>query len=681
MSRFGVGGQNIDPLAYQDSRLSTVPVVQAPRRPTTSDKKFPIWCEWRVNKDAVAPTNEGEFWKLIKYESNGDATWVMMDTGAGTPGIDDLRDQVNAQVGPSLSGFIDIDGNVVANAANPSGIPLETVADAAGDTLDIQIQVAADITGAPGDKNDAGLCSFDDTAFVVDTDGYVTLIGGGSGPAFVSLDVDFNTAPGTDPVLADGSGQISVLGNIVANATNLNSPVATHSRAANALTVEVQLGTAVTPTPADAFDAGLFCANTNQFTVDATSGMLSLKGGTTNPPVTSFTLDDTNAATADGTGDIDITGAIVANATNAKPLFSARNPASDDIDLQLQVSQEITGAPADSNDAGISSFDDTAFVVDANGYVTLVGGGTGPAFVSLDVDANTGPGTDPVIADGSGQIAVAGAAVANHAVPVETHSRAANTMNVEVQVSAAVTGAPGDTNDAGISSFDDTAFSVDADGYVTFIGGQSGVGGLNQLSLVDDFLYRYGSHTTGTSSVWGKLGWVTSFNNSSMSSTETTAAHPGVMKLTASGTQSIYLGGMFIGGGAIQMTWIIKLESVSSARTRIGFLGTTGTVQDNGIFFKWEKGVNSDNWQVISANGGTTTIGNTSVAGAADWVKLQINVNAGGTSVEFLIDEVEPTGSPITTNLPTAIIQPRIYSNKSLFIDYFQLEQTLSVSR
>ena len=204
MVKLGVPGQNQDPTSYADSRLSTVPVITAPRRPTTTDKKYPMWCEWRVNKDATAPAAEGEFWKLVKFESNGDATWVQIDTGSGGPGVDFLRDQVNAQIDPDASGNIDIDGAAVANAANPSGIPVETVAGT--NKLDIQVQVAADRTGAPGDKNDAGLCSFDDTAFSVDADGYVALAGG-SGQAVGSLDGDTGTATPTNRAISIVGGE------------------------------------------------------------------------------------------------------------------------------------------------------------------------------------------------------------------------------------------------------------------------------------------------------------------------------------------------------------------------------------------------------------------------------------------------------------------------------------------
>lgn len=101
----------------------------------------------------------------------------------------------------------------------------------------------------------------------------------------------------------------------------------------------------------------------------------------------------------------------------------------------------------------------------------VMGPGTGTATVQFDIDAATAPGTDPALPTGAGVILIQGAAVAAHSVPVETRSRAANSFNVEVQVAADVTGAPGNTNAAGLAQFDDTAFVVDADGYVTLVGG------------------------------------------------------------------------------------------------------------------------------------------------------------------------------------------------------------------
>ena len=268
MVRFGVPGQNVNTLSYTDTRLATVPVIQAPRRPATTDKKYPMWCEWRVNKEAQAPATEGEWWKLIKFESNGDATWVQVDIGAGGAGVDQLRDQVNATASPDASGNIDIDGATVANAGNPSGIPLETVAGT--NKITAQIQVATERTGAPGDTNDAGICSFDDTSFAVDADGYVTLVGGGPAVDGIVGDEGSGNVP-------DGSGQITITGDAVANATHAK-PVYVDDTAASASTIDVQVAAGIASAPGDKNDAGLASFDSADFTVDA-DGFVQLAAG------------------------------------------------------------------------------------------------------------------------------------------------------------------------------------------------------------------------------------------------------------------------------------------------------------------------------------------------------------------------------------------------------------------
>lgn len=221
MTRFGVPGQNNSPLAYADGRLSVVPMVQGPRSPTVNDKKFPIWTEWRVGKDATLPAQEGDFWKLIRFDSSGDAIWVKMNEASTGPVIT-LSDTAGTKVESDVTGNIQLEGT--------SG-QIDILSDAGNNKL---------IFSLPG----GGTC--------VD-----------------SVDVDFNTAPGTDPVLPDGNGLISVYGNTVTNATNANAPVATHSRALNQFNVDVQLGAAVTATPANAYDAGMLSVDNQFFSTDA----------------------------------------------------------------------------------------------------------------------------------------------------------------------------------------------------------------------------------------------------------------------------------------------------------------------------------------------------------------------------------------------------------------------------
>ena len=338
MARLGISGQGRDPLAYVDNRLSTVPVVQSPRRPTVNDTNYPLWTEWRTTKDAVSPVLEGEFWKLIRFESNGDATWVMISSGSSGPMINIETDDGAPNVIPDGTGEIQIFG----------GAGISVTGQGPGKTVTISLT--------------------------------------GGGAAIDSLSVDFNTAPGTDPVVPDGTGNLDISGNVVANGTNTNAPVATHSRAANAFQIDVQLATA------------------------------------------------------------------------------------------------RTGAPANSNDAGLCSFDDTMFTVDANGFVQLAGGGL--AIDQIDVQFNTAPGTDPVIPDGTGQITVQGAVVANGTntnAPIATHSRAANTYNIEQQVTTTLAAEPADAFDAGIASFNSKDFEVDTNdrGYVSIKNGNNTYGFTN----------------------------------------------------------------------------------------------------------------------------------------------------------------------------------------------------------
>ncbi len=164
---------------------------------------------------------------------------------------------------------------------------------------------------------------------------------------------------------------------------------------------------------------------------------------------------------------LNINGLTVANNTNATPLFTTGS--GNTIRADIQLGAALSGAPVNSNLAGIVSFDDTAFAVDANGFVTLTGG-PGPAIVT-----NTGDDSVAVSPNGSGNFNWIGLAVNNatHAgKPIFfKDSTTANAIDLDIQVATERTAAPGDKNDAGICSFDDTAFAVDGDGYVTLVGG------------------------------------------------------------------------------------------------------------------------------------------------------------------------------------------------------------------
>jgi len=262
MSRFGIPSFGRDPLAYQDARLSGVPTVEGPRDPTVNDTNYPLQTIWR---------NSVTFREcMLVGFTNGEAIWRCFTDADGS--VLELRADDGNLVQPG-GGIIDIEGEAVTSAT--IAVPVFTNGGTAN-TMKLQVQLGSAVSPTPVDLNDAGLLSANNNQFVVDaTSGMFSLKGDTTNQAIQSVDVDFNTAPGTDPVLANASGQISVKGNTVTNATNANAPVATHSRAANEFHVEVQQATTVAPAPGDPFDIGLSSYNNKQFDITG-NGWVSL---------------------------------------------------------------------------------------------------------------------------------------------------------------------------------------------------------------------------------------------------------------------------------------------------------------------------------------------------------------------------------------------------------------------
>lgn len=138
------------------------------------------------------------------------------------------------------------------------------------------------------------------------------------------------------------------------------------------------------------------------------------------------------------------------------------------IETQIQLSQAIT--VSDASAVGLAAFDDNYFSVDANGFVSLIGG---VGVASFNVDAATAPGTDPVLPI-AGVVTVTGAQVAAGTTTnvIRTHSTAAGSYTIEVQRSSAQNVSTVGAN--GVSHFNDDFFTVDANGFVSIAGGAIG---------------------------------------------------------------------------------------------------------------------------------------------------------------------------------------------------------------
>lgn len=379
MRKLGIPPENLQPDRYTGPKFSVVPCFEARRRPAVYDRNYSLLSLWRVGP--LAPVgDEGEVWQLIRFENNGDATWVRLQTtsGAGdgiqTLTVDDFTAPGVNPVDPSVSGTTTINGDIVANHS----IPLETHSRALYE-FSIDAQVATDRTGAPANMNDAGMCSFDDASFNVDANGYVTLIGG-SGPAVDSVAVDANTVPGTDPVLATAGGLITVIGAVVAQHS---VPVETHSRSINSYNIEVQVATDRTGAPGDKLDAGLSSFDDTIFNVDA-DGYVTFVGGS-GSALQEVIVDD---STGPGTNPVEtnlgqITALGDSVAQHGVPVETHSRAANT---YTTEVQYADTSASSDATKNGLVHLDSEAFTIDADGFVTFNGNITYTETTTVSVD-------------------------------------------------------------------------------------------------------------------------------------------------------------------------------------------------------------------------------------------------------------------------------------------------------
>lgn len=186
-------------------------------------------------------------------------------------------------------------------------------------------------------------------------------------------------------------------------------------------------------------------------------GTITISAGAGVP--TTFTANSGTATPA--LNNLNILGATVAAGTS--PLVTAG--AGSTITINAQRSQAL--AAADATKVGLSNFDSASFSVDANGFVSLLGGGE--AIDSIAVQATTAPGVSPVVPTAAGLVTINGTAVAAQTIPIQSRSIAVNSLQIEAQRASA--SASTNSTQQGLASFDSAAFTVDANGWVQLAGG------------------------------------------------------------------------------------------------------------------------------------------------------------------------------------------------------------------
>lgn len=146
--------------------------------------------------------------------------------------------------------------------------------------------------------------------------------------------------------------------------------------------------------------------------------------------------------------------------------------------VTVQVQLASANATSTTTHPGLASFDSASFSVDANGFVSLAGGGE-----AID-SIGTQTGTNPIVPTVGGLVTINGAVVAAGTNPMRSHGTGANTMALEVQISQAL--AATDATKIGLSNFNSAHFGVDANGFVSLANAgpfvQSVSGTLNRIT-------------------------------------------------------------------------------------------------------------------------------------------------------------------------------------------------------
>jgi hypothetical protein len=274
-------------LQYLGNRAATPPnFIKLNRDPTTQDfKEFVVGDLW------LNTTSNG-LWYLANLTGSV-ATWVQITGGAAA--LDTLTGDTGGAVPPDMSDNINIlggtgiqvNGNPATNTLTIEGIdPIATQYDADSGSA----------TPNSGVVNLVGGNNISTSA----TGNTVTFSTINPETPLGKINVDDNVAPGTNPVVADSAGEITIAGDVV---NNNSTPIQTISRAANAFDIEVQSATTVTGAPGNKLASGLAQFESTEFNVNSDGYVSLVGGGTATSSLFNVFLNSTiSNVTGDGTG-------------------------------------------------------------------------------------------------------------------------------------------------------------------------------------------------------------------------------------------------------------------------------------------------------------------------------------------------------------------------------------------
>ncbi len=185
---------------------------------------------------------------------------------------------------PPTAGNWNIFGASTAAGTTP------VITSGSGSTLTVNVQKTQAIVAT--NATNVGLAAFNSAHFSVDANGFVSLAGAG-----LAID-SIGTQTGTNPIVPDASGLVTINGAVVAAGTN---PVRSDGTGANTMALEVQISQAIAAT--DATKIGLANFDSASFGVDA-NGFVTLSGTGAGKTITG----NTGGALSPTAGNWDILG-------------------------------------------------------------------------------------------------------------------------------------------------------------------------------------------------------------------------------------------------------------------------------------------------------------------------------------------------------------------------------------
>jgi len=219
------------------------------------------------------------------------------------------------------------------------------------------------------------------------------------------------------------------------------------------------------------------------------------------------------------------------------------------------------------------------------------------------------------------------------------------------------------------------------------------------IVLFDDFVSVWGntSNLINSTLTWQAASAVQM--NSDIA--DITSGHPGMLQnavmtsldagiFFATQAGAVYLP-FILGGGAIILNWVIKLNALSNGAgryaLRLGMGDTKAADQANGVYFEYSDNINGGLWNIKTASASVTTTVSSAVAATTGFHNLQISINAAATSISYSIDGVSV--GTIATTIPITRLTPFYDATwvagsvaaGTLAIDLFYMTQTLTTAR